>query len=213
MSDETLSEGVETITLEDIENVYLDLINAYTSCLVNAALCRDGVYIFTPTILKWKIKRQISDLQGLILCLIDQSINEKDSKIIGRFKQHYETLEKLRCQFGDPNLAPLLFSLIPITLPALWALLNKINYNWFDSIANYFFIDVNINISWSTIFKSLLFLYILSYPVIFLILIFISFGKTDRILSDAGIPYKNNISLDIIQKYSNNRNRIINQII
>ena len=196
--------------LEHIENVYLDLINAYTSCLVNAALCRDDVYIFTPTILKWKMKRQISDLQGLILCLIDQSINEKDSKIIDRFNQHYETLEKLKCQFADPNLVPLLFSLIPITLPALWALLNKINYNWFDSIPNYFFIDFNFNISWFTIFKSLLFLYILSYPIIFLILIFISLGITDHILSDAGLPYKNNIVLHIIiLKYSNNRNRII----
>jgi hypothetical protein len=194
-----------------IEEAYIDLIKAYSSCLT--ALKVKTYYrnvkerfkamfslkpkwssteakllgnILAPRLTKWRIRRQVDLLRAAFLLLISQNRNKIDSKIIKQFELYCEDMTKLSAQFEKSGLIAIFYAAIP-AITGVTALVVATKPTSSElSFVPVFFISI-------TIF------YLVYFFVFFLIA---GFMGSKRIFRDAEVPEKENRIFSLLDELS-----------
>ena len=133
--------------INEIENAYLVLMNAYLRTLSSKTLglksMHKAILIFLPKIIRWRIRKHLILLREKFLLLIAQSRNQIPPDTIERFEKYSEDIDKLIVQVGMSGLSALFWSIIP-AIPFLIELIRLSTpqeYPLFPRVLNWFWVS------------------------------------------------------------------------
>lgn len=181
----------------EIENVYLDLMKAYSSCLtnLNLELLKYQYYpftnlkiFFTPRITRWRIKGKVYMLEEAFLLLITQNRNNLKigPKIIEQFELYCGDMDKLRSQFAKSSFGVLFYGSIPVAIiTVIFSIFQIIEGNPKNTYLEFIIISIIFYI----------FLGYVSWVFGF------SWGLCNKIFSKANVPEKEEKIFGLIRDY------------
>jgi hypothetical protein len=116
------------LSLEDIEEAYLGLMNAYSMCLASLIVeKRKLLHYMVPLTLRWRTKKRVDMLRATLLLLITAEKKEdEDSEIIKKYKLYCDDMKSFSDQIANSGYMSMLFGSTPAIILLLFSFINRI---------------------------------------------------------------------------------------
>ena len=202
------------ISLEDIEEAYLGLMNAYSMCLASLIVdkCKRRHYM-VPLTLRWRTKKRVDMLRVTLLLLIAAEKKESldqgnDSKIIKRFGLYCEDMKSFSDQIvnsgymgvlkaSSPPIILLLSSLIKYLIDLTNGMSENLDLGRFQHILDSFY---NLLLLWIIIVIMVFF----AEMILIIVLLIFSFVEAGHIFNTFEIKEKDKHFYKLVKDYSSN---------